>query len=236
MNKEILEENIYYYTNVIENPEKLIAAIEATELKDFGHAIYPWEEWSACSGQMYVYGTHKKIYHSGFETLQGEDFKEAEYVIKTISDAFNKVAKDFAVSHNDQEDPNLYIDFEIKKYEAGTMMGGHFDQQEGDERLKYSLVLYLNEDYEGGEISFTIKGYDALEGDDKPHQDYEMAKKSDKISFGLKPKAGSCIIFPSSAPYHHTAHLIKSGYKYMVPMHWLHKGTSNRVVVENDAM
>ena len=40
--------------------------------------------------------------------------------------------------------------------------------------------------------------------------------------FGIKPKAGSVIIFPSSAPYHHTAHLVKSGFKYMVPGHWIH--------------
>ena len=56
------------------------------------------------------------------------------------------------------------------------------------------------------------------------HQ-YSTNENTDKITFGIKPEAGSVIIFPSSAPYHHTAHLIKSGYKYMVPNHWLHGET-----------
>jgi hypothetical protein len=236
MNKEMLEENIYYYTDVIEDPKKLVDAIEATQLKDFGFAISPWEEWQACSGQMYTYGTHKKVFHSGIEQLVEPERSEIQYIFNTISKAFKDVAKDFGASKGVEAEPNLYIDFEIKKYMAGTMMGGHFDQQEGDERLKYSLVLYLNEDYEGGELSFSIKGYDALDDGERPHEDYEVAKQTDKVTFGLKPKAGSCIIFPSSAPYHHTAHLIKDGFKYMVPMHWLHDGTSNRIVIESDAM
>lgn len=232
----MLEENIYYYTNVIEDPKGLIEAIERTELKDFGHGMYPWEDWMACSGKEYIYGTHKKVYHSGIETLEDPERSEALYIFETISKAFNDVAVDFGASKGVDAKPNLYTDFEIKKYMAGTMMGGHFDQQEGDERLKYSLVLYLNDDYKGGELSFSIKGYDALDGEERPHQDYDLAKDTDKVTFGLKPEAGSCIIFPSSAPYHHTAHLIKEGFKYMVPMHWLHDETSNRIVIESDAM
>ena len=236
MNKEILEENIYYYTDVIADPAKLVEAINKSEDMDLGTAVQKWTEWMACSGKEYIYGTHKKVSYADYESLQGEDFKYAEYIMTTISNAFRDVATDFGASKGIEGKPNLYIDYEIKRYEAGTMMGGHFDSQEGDERLKYSLVLYLNDDYEGGEISFTIKGYDALEGDDKPHQDFDLAKNSDKISFGLKPKAGSCIIFPSAAPYHHTAHIIKSGQKYMVPMHWLHDGTSDRIPAPENAM
>jgi hypothetical protein len=236
MNKEMLEENIYYYKNVIDDPQKLIDAIESTETSDYGHAMYPWEEWMACSGKEYVYGTHKKVYHTGIEALPEKERDNALYIFNTISEAFQKVSADFGASKGVTSKPNLYIDFEIKKYMEGTMMGGHFDQQEGDDRLKYSLVLYLNDNYEGGELSFSIKGYDALDGDDRPHQDYEIAKASDKITFGLKPEAGSCIIFPSSAPYHHTAHLIKGGFKYMVPMHWLHDETTNEIMVEKNGM
>ena len=47
-----------------------------------------------------------------------------------------------------------------------------------------------------------------------------------EIDFGLKPKAGSIIIFPSMAPYHHTAHIVKNGFKYMVPSHWIHNDMS----------
>jgi hypothetical protein len=29
-------------------------------------------------------------------------------------------------------------------------------------------------------------------------------------------------VFPPSPPYHHTAHLVKSGEKIMIPQHWIH--------------
>lgn len=236
MNKEILDEEIYYYKNVIEDPKALIEAIEKTELKEFGYAMSPWEEWQACSGEMYTYGTHKKVFRSGIESLLDPDRSEISYIFDIISKAFKDVAEDFALSKKIEGKPNLYVDFEIKKYMAGTMMGGHFDQQEGDDRLRYSLVLYLNDDYEGGEISFSIKGYDALDHEERPHQDYEVAKSTDKITFGIKPEAGSCLIFPSSAPYHHTAHLIKDGFKYMVPMHWLHEKNLDSSETPKNAM
>ena len=49
-----------------------------------------------------------------------------------------------------------------------------------------------------------------------------IAEKEKKYTFAIKPKAGSIIVFPPSPPYHHTAHLVKSGEKIMVPQHWIH--------------
>ena len=82
--------------------------------------------------------------------------------------------------------------------------------------------MYLNDDCEGGEISFRLSEYDSLYNKPSPELDYDVAIKNNSIDFGVKPKAGSIIIFPSSAPYFHTAHLVKSGTKYMVPGHWIH--------------
>jgi len=59
MNREILEEKIYYYTDVFEDPKKLVEIIESTEFKDFGNSISKWSSWDSCSGQMYNYGTEK---------------------------------------------------------------------------------------------------------------------------------------------------------------------------------
>jgi hypothetical protein len=94
--------------------------------------------------------------------------------------------------------------------------------------------MYLNDDYEGGEISFTIKSPDApiSDGGKKfdgpisyggPDPDMDIAKADpESFTFFVKPKAGSVIVFPPSPPYHHTAHLVKSGEKIMVPQHWIH--------------
>jgi len=208
MNREILEEKVYYYTNVIEDPKKLVEAIE-NDNKD------PWGEWMACSGQEYVYGTDKTI------SLNADTDEKNKYIYNTLQKAFDDVARDYAQAQGITDDPKLFPMYPIKKYAAGTFMGAHFDQQEGDERLKVSFVMYLNDDYEGGEISFTIRDSQGPIQGGTPDSDFANANPS-SYHFAVKPKAGSIIVFPPSPPYHHTAHLVKSGYKYMVPQHWIH--------------
>lgn len=220
MNRNILETNVYYYTNVIDNPYDFLDIVESTEFQDCENYISRWEEWNSCSGQEYNYGIKKTVYKK-----ENMDNNVSEYIFNTINDAFYKVCKDYAEQHNDLEEPKLYPGFNIQKYKTGASMGAHFDQQEGDTRLKYSLVMYLNDDYEGGEISFTIQSPDAPIIKNQPNIDYDVAivDQKDLITFGIKPEAGSVIIFPSSPPYHHTAHLVKSGYKYIIPMHWMYE-------------
>lgn len=206
MNRKILEDKVYYYTNVIEDPQKLLEAIEKDNENE-------WGEWAACSGQHYVYGTDKNISSS----KDGDD-----YIYKTLQKAFDDVARDYAKAQGITDEPKLFPVYPIKKYKAGTFMGAHFDQQEGDDRLKISFVMYLNDDYEGGEISFTIASPDGVLQNASPDPDFEKAKEQGNYTFYVKPEAGSMMVFPPSPPYHHTAHLVKSGYKYMIPQHWIH--------------
>jgi hypothetical protein len=220
MEKEILEENVYYYKNVIADPKKFLEIIESTENEDFGNSITKWNEWTACSGEMYTYGSEKTIYPTEEERNLPKEDSPVSYIYNTITDIFYNVCKDYALSKGDTEEPFILPTFDIKKYSAGTFMGTHFDQQEGDTRLRYSLVFYLNDDYEGGELSFTVESPDSPIVLEKPQEDYELSKDKGRVSFGIKPEAGSVVIFPSSPPYHHTAHLLKSGFKYMIPMHW----------------
>jgi hypothetical protein len=144
------------------------------------------------------------------------------FVYNTIQDSFYDVSKDYAEALGDYDEPRLFPTFNIKKYKEGTSMGAHYDQLDGDKTLRYSLVMYLNDDFEGGEISFTLSDYDGIINKTTPHPDYDNPENKDLMDFSIKPKAGSVIIFPSSAPYHHTAHLVKSKFKYMVPGHWIH--------------
>ncbi len=209
MNREILEEKVYYYTNVIEDPKKLVDAIE-NDNKD------QWGEWAACSGQHYVYGTDKNI------SLTDTTDEKNTYIYSTLQKAFDDVARDYAEAQGIDSEPKLFPVYPIKKYEAGTFMGAHFDQQEGDERLKVSFVMYLNDDYEGGEISFTIASPGGILKEARPPADFSDAEKGVNYTFAIKPKAGSIIVFPPSPPYHHTAHLVKSGEKIMIPQHWIH--------------
>jgi hypothetical protein len=209
MNREILEEKVYYYTDVIEDPKKLMELIETDNASE-------WGEWAACSGQHYVYGTDKNI------SLSNTSDEKNNYIYSTLQKAFDDVARDYGKSQGIADEPKLFPIYPIKKYQAGTYMGAHFDQQEGDGRLKVSFVMYLNDDYEGGEISFTIASPEGILKQSSPEPDFAEAQKNGNYTFAVKPKAGSIIVFPPSPPYHHTAHLVKSGFKYMIPQHWIH--------------
>jgi len=213
----------------VSDPKNLVKLIEETESEKYSKFITPWEEWSACSGEMYVYGHHKRIKMLKLdEILQKcpEDILEdSKYIFNEIFDGFKNVCLDYAEKVKEESKLILMTDTAIKRYEAGTFMGSHFDQQEGDKRLKYSLVMYLNDDYEGGQISFSIRDGVLTSTDYAASEDIDDPRNQERITFSIKPEAGSVIIFPSEPPYSHTAHLVKSGFKYMVPSFWLNKGS-----------
>jgi hypothetical protein len=93
-------------------------------------------------------------------------------------------------------------DFEaprIKRYEPGTgIFDWHTDHCDVPSSKRAIVMFwYLNDVAEGGETVFDIG-----------------------TEISIKPEAGSAILFPSSSPYSHTAHLVKSGHKYMCPSFW----------------
>lgn len=79
----------------------------------------------------------------------------------------------------------------LLKYESGEEFKSHYDGNTVSGR-SISPILYLNDDYDGGEIEFI-------------HH-----------NITLKPKAGTLYLFPSNYAYAHAAHPIKSGTKYSI--------------------
>jgi len=220
MNKQILEENVYYYEDGVQHFEQLMSTIKQLEELEISKGLEFWDDWMSCSGQMYHYGDNKGFDPELIEKMDDQSKELYSFIHKTLMDSFVSVCKDYGTSKGDFDEPRLFPVLNLKRYHVGKNMGAHFDQMEGDKTLRYSLVMYLNDDQEGGELSFKLSEYDGQLGG--VHEDYEIAKQNKDFDFGIKPKAGSIIIFPSSAPYHHTAHIIKKGFKYMVPSHWIH--------------
>jgi Rps23 Pro-64 3,4-dihydroxylase Tpa1-like proline 4-hydroxylase len=83
----------------------------------------------------------------------------------------------------------------ILKYVHGGHLPAH--QDHGVSSRALSVLLYLNDDYEGGEITFQVS------------------------NVTVKPKAGSVILFPSNFLYVHEISEMKSGVRYSVPA-WFH--------------
>lgn len=223
MNKIILEKNVYYYEDSVKNFDEVMQTIDELDAIDENKS---WQNWTSSNDKSFIYGLTKSFDLNEINNLEEPYKTKMSFIYKNIMESFYDVCKDYASDHNDLDEPNLFPVFNIKKYQAGIGMGSHYDQLDGDKTLRYSLVMYLNDDFEGGEISFLLSPYEDVHSVVSPNLDYDIAVKNNEIGFGIKPKAGSIIIFPSSAPYYHTAHIVKTGFKYMVPGHWIHNNMS----------
>ena len=232
MNKEILDPKVYYYTDAIEdfdNFQKILNELDTLE-QNTDSDVNVWKAWTSSNDKTFIYGETKTFDINAIKNLDGEVAEKSKYIYDSVMSALYNVSKDYASSLGDFDEPRLFPTFNIKKYNTGMGMGAHFDQLDGDQTLRYSLVMYLNDDCEGGEISFQLKDYDGgwtssdgwVRGAPAVDLDYDVAVADKAIDFGVKPKANSIIIFPAYAPYFHTAHVVKSGVKYMVPGHWIH--------------
>lgn len=99
-------------------------------------------------------------------------------------------------------------------------MGPHYDVMDGDSKIEYSILIYYNDNYDGGEVSFMISEEDILSesytGVRLPldGSDPFVAENADLF---IKPEAGSVLIFPSTKPYYHQVHLLRGGEKYISP-------------------
>jgi len=201
MELKILHENIYYYKNVFDNPGNLIAMLEKLEeYPETYQAIGAWKD-DSCDR------LRKDLHYHLKDSVNGEYGILAKEVIETLKNGVDKSAKAFVKDRGLDLTPNISPMLDMCKYIPGGSLGFHYDGIDGDTSLLYTIVAYFNEDYEGGEISFTIM----TEGKQRAESDIN----DPNIDFWVKPEAGSVLIFPSQAPYYHQAHEVKSGYKYM---------------------
>ena len=134
-------------------------------------------------------------YHMGLNLAAGENDN-----IKYIVDDYFKLLYATSVGYNryfDIDEPVFFNEgFNALKYQTGQEYGAHYDGGSATGRTIAS-ILYLNDDYEGGEIEF--------------------------VNFGvkIKPEKGMFLLFPATFAYRHIAHPVVSGTKYAI-VTWLH--------------
>ena len=199
-NVHALDPNIWYWENVLSYPKELNGFIEEIDsIPESYLRISKWENWSASNDASLIYGATKNIFRSKLKETTGSDEvdKKTLYIANSFIMAAEMCSDRYFQSHGlDKNNYNLEINqIPIKKWNQGQSMGPHLDGQDGNKDLAFSLVTYINDDYEGGEIHF-------------PNQ-----------NITLKPAAGSLIMFPSQEPYIHEVKPIISGTRYMSPAH-----------------
>lgn len=99
------------------------------------------------------------------------------------------------IDHNEYFSITDDAGYAIIRYETGQFYKEHIDSSTSKDvgrARSLSILLYLNDDYEGGELYF-------------PRQDIK-----------IKPEAGSMIVFPSLGTHPHEALEVTKGTKYVV--------------------
>ena len=216
-----LHEEVYLYEDVISDPKKLISLIEELDEDESVQNVIPeWGFWFSNSRDGHSFGSKKDFKPENLDSLQSERKADVEFIVKEIQNGVKNIAESYYRDRGFEGQPKVSPFVGIMKYRPGCEMGAHFDAQAGDRSLKYSIVMYLNDDYEGGEISFIIRPYDLRNPKNfhlQPIPDADDPRNKELADFTLKPKAGSALIFPSTHPYKHQVHIIKNGDKYIFP-------------------
>lgn len=120
--------------------------------------------------------------------------KVSEGYKKWLTAIDNQMAGLWSLHYRDVNDSG----YQINKYEETQFYDYHIDITRNiDVRRVLSMVIYINDDYEGGEIQFPYYSY--------------------------KPVRGQAILFPSTWLYPHRSRPVNSGTKYSIVTWFLEK-------------
>ena len=119
---------------------------------------------------------------------QSQESQELQQIWQECYDAQKAAVDDYSRTYNINK-LRYWEAFNFVRYGEGQHFMEHHDHG-FSYNCTVSLVAYLNDDYEGGEIYFRLQ------------------------ELNIKPKAGDLIVFPSTFAYPHRAMPVKSGVKY----------------------
>lgn len=202
MQYEVLDLGLVYYKNIISNPDRIIDLIENVEKRFLANEhgksktiVSSWKPWTYGDLNFCL----QKFFPESKNVSENDPYsKEMRLIADSLYlplqkalDHYSKILYPFAAKNIKSRENSIHL----LKYASGGHLPAHSDQ--GISTRVLSSVIYLNDNYDGGEIEFVQSG------------------------IKIKPEAGSIIFFPSNFLYIHEVHEIVNGYRYSMP-HWYH--------------
>ena len=183
---------MFYFTDVLSVPKKYIEHLENLDSNEFSYPyVEKWKTWNASNDDSKIYGQKKHINLPKNLSLDDNLNQKILYVINAIKETHHLCSNTYTKILNIKK-PTVINNYAINKYFSGESMGLHVDSYENSDEKRFTILIYLNDDYEGGEIEF-------------PNQNIKF-----------KPQAGSALIFPTQEPYAHKSYDVLNGFKYFV--------------------
>lgn len=206
LNYEVLDLGMVYYKNIIEDPAQLIKDIESLDEKinnDIASSkntiAKPWIAWTYGSGANKLMFCWQKFIPQVEHIHPNDKYLEEQTNISSqLFGALDKTLKHYTTELYPFAEKNIKSreqTMHLLKYDESGHLPAHQDQ--GVSSRVLSVLLYLNDDYEGGEIEF----------------------RHSKLKF--KPEAGSVLFFPSNFLYVHEVYPVTKGPRYALP-NWYH--------------
>lgn len=239
-NIEILYPGIMVFRKGLPNPEDLIKKIEDKA---------DWEAWYDVGKQIVInrnaahafdnFPTPEEWRESRIKLDERTDPANLKDVVDILEEAFYEATHYYFSQYPSTLDNWMHGGSNILKYEGkkeitteayGTKeltLPFHTDFHQPDEfkpgpKAEYTVTIYLNDDYVGGEIDYRIfngknNDLNIVDGELVPRDpDY-----GEVPALQYRPQPGDIIIFPSRPPYYHGVRKVTEGTKRFVRMFWM---------------
>lgn len=195
---EVLHKNVYYFPGVIKDIDNVMSTLDEVN----GLSVTPWETWYANNdAKENPYGDLKTLNKSLLEDETDPEVKKKSlYILDSILGPMTETCKEFLKQHGADQQELDHVDREImngtqtygiRRYDENLGMGPHQDMVV-DDRDTITVAVYLDDNYEGGELGIVHEGLD----------------------ISIKNKAGSIVVFPSG--YFHESKNLISGRKTII--------------------
>jgi hypothetical protein len=144
-------------------------------------------------------GVAESRYKINKDKLSAKDIRDANVnrIDIELNDLLRRevdsIVNEYAIKHNIPITTGE--GYHVVRYVPGQFFAEHVDNTEEFPR-KISAVLYLNDNYDGGTITFS------------------------KLNQSFKPKSNTLFVFPSSQDFIHSADPVISGVKYCIVGFW----------------
>jgi hypothetical protein len=201
----IIQNTLVVYDNVI-SPEMCKTILSTVSDGEYEKSITYWdkaiESIKSTLPEDYVkpnYRISNQVFISGTPKLKELDhalFKLFDFGVKKYIDLMIQTGLGICLETSNALIINEDDGYVLLKYTPGGKYDIHYDQAVHENKTKgariVSSILYLNDDFQGGETYFK-------------YQDYTV-----------QPKPGRLVFFPSTYTHPHAALPIKEGVKYAV--------------------
>ena len=233
--KKEIYKNIFVYKNQFKDVGKTLDIIKKSESQTEDLSFGKWKPW----------GDFGSISKANFEPSKDQANDNSQYsldqkeILEEIREIYLNVSKDYMLMcHDSVTWPHFVnnLDLESEKWMMGSIdvlkhfenpkkniaMHYHTDQsyakmEDDSNKCVLTISMYLNDDHEGGEISFVH---------------YENDKM---LVTTLRPEAGDVVVFPSFYPYYHGVMPITKNEKYLLRMFYFWKYPGSEEWLENQA-